>query len=155
MLYAMLEAVGLAVACRACCALVARGLDAAALLALVPLRARLAFIPTVAWRYVALIRAMFVPAQPMPALDRAQRFVMITTAVAKDVSVLGTTHRRLAHPRLLLSRTLRTFGLELHGQWSAEEGIASKPYVPALASACGFGSTRGSPSPPGSALGRI
>jgi hypothetical protein len=66
MLDAMLEAVGLAVA-----SLVAIALGAAALLALVPLRIRLAFIPTLAWRNVALIRAMFVLAQPMPATDRA------------------------------------------------------------------------------------
>ena len=112
----MPEAVGLAVACRACCESVALALDAAALLALVPLRVRLAFKPTLAWRYVALILAMFVLAQPMPATDRALRFDMFTTAVAKDVSVLGTTHRRLPHLGLLLSRTLRTFGSELHGQ---------------------------------------
>ena len=93
---------------------------------------------------------MFVPAQPMPALDRAQRFVMITTAVAKDVSVLGTTHRRLAHLRLLLSRTLRTFGLELHGQWRAEEGIAPTPSLPspspALSSSGGLALGRNSPA---------
>ncbi len=126
----MPEAVGLAVACRACCESVALALDAAALLALVPLRVRLAFIPTHAWSYVASIHAIFVLAQPMPAADRAQRFVMIITAVAQDAAVRGTTHRRRVHLRLLLSRTLRTFGSELHGQWRAEEGIAPAPSLP-------------------------
>jgi hypothetical protein len=120
MLDAMPEAVGLAVA-----SFVATALRAAALLALVSLRVRLAFIPTLAWSYVASIHAIFVLAQPMPATDRAQRCVMIITAVAQDAAVRGTTHRSLACVMLshALFRNLRTFGSELHGQWHAEEGI--------------------------------
>ena len=148
----MPEAVGLAVACRACCESVALALDAAALLALVPLRGRLAFKPTLAWRNVALIRAMLVLAQPVPATDRAQRGHMVLTAVAKDAAVRVTTHLRLANVRLIhaLSRTLRTFGSELHGQWRAEEGIAPPPSLPspspALSSSGGLALGRNSPA---------
>jgi hypothetical protein len=152
MLVAMLEAVGLAVACVACAQSVAFALDTAALLALVPLRVRLAFKPTLAWRYVALIFAMAVPAQPMPAKDRALRGDMFTTAVAKDAAVRGTTYLSLANVRLshALSLTLRTFGSELHGQWRAEEGIAPPPSALAsgLSSTCNSPSTH--PAPHGS-----
>jgi hypothetical protein len=149
----MLEAVGLAVACLTVCESVALALDAAALLALVPLRVRLAFKPTLAWRNVALIRAMLVLAQPVPATDRALRGPMVLTAVAKDAAVrVVTTHLRLANVRLIhaLSHTLRTFGSELHGQWRAEEGIAPTPSLPspspALSSSGGLALGRNSPA---------
>jgi hypothetical protein len=140
---ALLAAIGVAVACFLATVLLPVALRAS--------RVWLMFIPTVAWRFCALVPANLVPAQPMPALYRAHRGGSATTAVAKDAAVrLGTTLLRLANPRLSLSRTLRTFGSELHGQWRAEEGIAPPPSLPspspALYSSGGLALGRDSPA---------
>ena len=119
----MLEAVGRAVG-----TLLAIALGAEALLTLRPLRVRLN-TRTLAWRYVAPILAVLVLAQVSPAMRLAHRAgdAAVAAVASADLLAVGQitllTLVSLTLVSLTLTRTLRTFGSELHGQWRAEEGI--------------------------------
>jgi len=143
----MLEAVG-----RAVRTLLAIALGAEALLTLRPLRARLN-TRTLAWRFVAPILAVLVLAQVIPAMRLAHRAgdaAVAAVASADPLAVGQITLLRLTLDSRKLTRTLRTFGSELHGQWRAEEGIAPTPSLPspspALSSSGGLALGRNSPA---------
>jgi hypothetical protein len=107
----MLEAVG-----RAVRTLLAIALGAEALLTLRPLRARLN-TRTLAWRVVAPILAVLVLAQVIPAMRLAHRAgdaAVAAVASADPLAVGQITLLRLTLDSRKLTRTLRTFGSELH-----------------------------------------
>ena len=138
----MLAAVGRAVG-----TLLAIALGAEALLTLRPLRVRLN-TRTLAWRCVAPILAVLVLAQVSPAMRLAHRAgdAAVAAVASADLLAVGQitllTLVSLTLVSLTLTRTLRTFGSELHGQWRAEEGIAPPP----SALGCSLTSTCNSPS---------